>query len=120
MELLVINGHNYSGFIQRRGYGWSREDLDGEQTTRTRSGTLRRQKIAEKRKLSYQLTHMSRAELAALDEDLSAATFYATYLDLHGPQTRTFYCSSFSAGLSDVLDGDHEVWHDASFHLIEV
>lgn len=120
MEVLKINGADYSRFITRKGYGWSREDLDSEQTKRTRDGTLRRQKIGTKRKLSYQLMHMTREELAALDDALSAATFSATYLDLHGITTKTFYCSSFTATLSDVLDGDCEVWEGAAFNLIEV
>ena len=120
MDILIINGHNYSRCIRRRGYGWSREDLDGEQTVRTRSGTLRRQKLCEKRRLRYQLAGMSRTELAALDEDLSAPTFQATYLDLHGPQTRTFCCTAFSASLSEVQGESGEAWHDAAFQLIEV
>ncbi len=120
MEILTINGKDYAPYIVRKGYGWSREDLDSEQTKRTKDGTLRRQKIGTKRKLSYQLMNMTRSELAGLDDALSAATFSATYLDLHGVMTKTFYCSSFSATLSDMLDGGHEVWADASFHLIEV
>ena len=32
MDILIINGHDYSPYIERAGYGWSREDLDGENT----------------------------------------------------------------------------------------
>lgn len=120
MEILSINKTDYAPFIARKGYGWSREDLDSEQTKRTKDGTLRRQKIGTKRKLSYELMHMTRAQLAALDDALSEPTFSVTYLDLHGETTKTFYCSSFSATLSDLLDGECEVWDGASFTLIEV
>ena len=119
MEVLIINGHDYSRFIQRKGYGWSREDLDSENTQRTKGGKLRRDKIATKRKLSYTLMKMTREQFAQLDNDLSSPTFSATYLDLHGQQTRTFYCSSFSAALVEAA-GREGQWDEASFNMIEV
>ncbi len=119
MELLIINGHDYSPYIRSKGYGWSREDLDTDQTVRTKDGRIRRDKIGTKRKLSYTLCHMGREELARLDEDLSQTSFQARYLDLHGAQTRLFYCSSFSATLETLWDGG-ESWSGAAFHLIEV
>lgn len=119
MEVLKINGHDYSRFVERKGFGWSRNDLDSDKTTRTKDGKMRRYKITTKRKLEYTLIHMTREELAALDDDLSAATFQATYRDLHGSMTRTFYCSSFTATLSDVQDGN-DIWEGAAFSMIEV
>lgn len=119
MEVLVINGHDYSGYVESKGAGWSRNDLDSEKTVRTKDGRMRRDKITTKRKLSYTLMNMTREQLAQLDDDLSADTFTATYRDLHGTQTREFYCSSFSATLSDVQDGN-DVWKDAAFNMIEV
>lgn len=121
MEILIINGHDYSKHIQRGGYGWSREDLDSENTIRTKDGRLRRDKIGTKRKLSYTtMDTMSREQLAQLDNDLSNPTFIATYLDLHGKQTRLFYCSSFSTKMVEVQDSKHEMWEKASFNMIEV
>lgn len=119
MEVLIINGHDYSRFIERKGYGWSRNDIDGENTTRTKAGTMRRQKIATKRKLSYSVMNMTQDELAQLDDDLSEATFSATYLDLHGEMTGIFYCSSFSATLAECFDGD-AAWDGAAFSMVEV
>ena len=119
MEVLVINGRDYSQFVKRKGFGWSRNDLDSEKTTRTKDGKLRRDKITTKRKCSYELMNMSREELAQLDDDLSESTFSATYLDLHGVQTREFYCSSFAATLSDCSD-DFTQWEGASFNMTEV
>ena len=116
---LVINGHDYSRYVESRGFGWSREDLDSEKTTRTKDGKLRRYKIGTKRKLSYTLMNMSQELLAQLDDDLSAPTFSAQYQDLHGVMTRTFYCSSFSANL-DQVHGDAAVWEGAAFNMIEV
>lgn len=119
MEVLTIDGVDYSHNIKHKGYGWSREDLDSEKTKRTKDGKLRRDKIGTKRKLSYELMHMTRAQLAALDDALSHPVFFATYLDLHGVQTRTFYCSSFSASLDSLYDEDG-TWSGASFNMIEV
>lgn len=119
MEVLIINGHDYSRFIEAKGYGWSREDLDSEKTKRTKDGRLRRYKIATKRKLSYKVLWMTRAGLAQLDDDLSQPTFSATYLDLHGIMTKTFYCSSFSADLDAIYDQEG-MWSGAAFSLIEV
>lgn len=119
MEVLKINGVDYSTHIEAKGVGWSRNDLDSEKTVRVKNGNMRRDKITTKRKLSYKLIHMTQTELATLDDALSASTFSATYLDLHGKQTRTFYCSSFSATLESVHSEDGE-WGGAAFDMIEV
>lgn len=119
MEILIINGHDYSKYVKRKGFSWSRNDLDSDKSTRTKDGLLRRDKITTKRKLSYSVMGMTREELAQLDDDLSAATFSATYTDLHGKETRTFYCSSFSADMSDTHD-DKWSWEAASFNMTEV
>lgn len=118
-EILKIGNIDVSAHIQRKGYGWTRNDLDSEKTKRTKDGKLRRYKITEKRTLTYSLIDMTRAELAALDDALSASTFQATYLDLHGVATRTFYCSSFTATLAEAYEDD-EAWEGAEFTLIEV
>lgn len=119
MEVLVINGHDYSQYIEMKGLGWSRNDLDSDKTVRTKDGRMRRDKITTKRKLSYTMMNMSREFMAQLDDDLSADTFSATYRDPHGTQTREFYCSSFSATLSDIQNED-DIWMDATFSAIEV
>lgn len=119
MEVLKIGGVDYSAHIETKGIGWSRNDVDSEKTKRTKDGKLRRDKITTKRKLSYKLIHMTREQLAALDDALSAATFSATYLDLHGQQTRKFYCSSFSATQDSAYSADGE-WSGAAFDMIEV
>ena len=119
MEILIINGHDYSRFIENKGYGWSRNDLDSEQTTRLKNGNMRRKKITTKRKLSYTMMHMTREQLAQLDNDLSKETFAAKYLDLHGEQTRTFYCSSFQTNLAEISAGG-EFWEGATFSITEV
>ena len=60
------------------GLGWSRNDLDTDQTKRTKDGKMRRQKIGTKRKLSYEIVNATREVLAQLDDDLSKSIFSAT------------------------------------------
>ena len=48
-EILKIGNIDVSAHIQRKGYGWTRNDLDSEKTKRTKDGKLRRYKITEKR-----------------------------------------------------------------------
>ena len=64
MEVLKIGGVDYSTHIEEKGISWSRNDVDSEKTKRVKNGTLRRDKITTKRKLSYKLFHMTREELA--------------------------------------------------------
>lgn len=118
-EVLIINGNDYSQYVERKGLSWSRNDLDSENTTRLKSGKMRREKITTKRKLGYTMFRMTRELLAQLDEDLNEETVEVTYADLHGTQTREFYCSSFSCSLAEVQDGE-QVWEEAAFNLIEV
>lgn len=120
MDLLIINGHDYSKFVTVSGYGWARNDLDSSNTTRTKDGTLRRDKIATKRKMTLEVAGMKRRELAQLDDDLSQSTFTATYMDLHGQMTRTFYCASFSAALTTTKRDDEFTWRSEPFTLTEV
>lgn len=119
MDLLVINGHDYSKFIKNTGYGWGRNDLDSDSTTRTKDGRLRRDKIGTKRKITYEVMGMTRAQLAQLDDDLSKPTFSATYMDLHGQMTREFYCSSFNASLTTTKRDDEFTWRSEPFTLTE-
>lgn len=119
MEVLIINGHDYSRYVERKGLSWSRNDIDSENTTRLKSGKMRRDKITTKRKLGYTMFRMTQELLAQLDDDLSEETVSVTYLDLHGVQTRTFYCSSFSATLAEVQD-EESVWESATFNIVEV
>lgn len=113
------SGNDWSSNVIRKGYGWKRNDLDSEKTRRTKAGVLRRDKIGTKRTLTFEAFNLTRKQLAALDDDLSPTTFSATYLDIHGEMTKTFYCSSFTASLEEVQDGV-EVWGHATFTLVEV
>lgn len=110
--------HDYSGMVKLSGAGWSRNDLDSDSSGRTMDGVMHRAKTAEKRKLQYELMPDRAGKYAQLDTDLSQETFEATYADLHGEQTKTFYCSSFSATLDEADDG--AIWSGGKFNMTEV
>ena len=119
-RLLIINGHDYSTWIADDGYSWSRDDLDSENTVRVKSGKMRRDKITEKRNLTFRMRPMPEPLAAQLDTDLHTATFYAMYHDLHGDQTREFYCSQFPANLRQIIDESNLMWGGISFNLHEI
>lgn len=120
MTILIINGHDYTAWVKDGGYKWSRDDLDSNKTTRVKSGLMRRQKITEKRNLSYTMMPMPEALAAQLDTDLHAQEFSVTYHDLHGDQTRTFYCSQLPAELRQVIDEGNLMWDGMTFNIHEL
>jgi hypothetical protein len=117
-NVLVIGGVDYSKHIERQGMTWTRNDLDTDKTVRTKDGKIRRDKIGTKRKLTFKLIHMTRQQLAALDDALSETFYSATYMDLHGVQTRRFYTSEFTSTLESLYSADGE-WGEAEFNMIE-
>ena len=120
MQVLVINGHDYTRGIEDDGYDWSRDDIDSEKTVRVKTGDMRRDKITEKRNLTYKMLPMPVELAAQLDDDLHDSEFSVQYQDLHGTQTRKFYCSKFPAKLHQVTDGDNLFWKGISFNLHEI
>lgn len=120
MNVLVINGHDYTRYIQDNGFEWSRDDIDSEKTVRVKTGSMRRDKITEKRNLSFKMLPMPEALAAQLDTDLHDPEFSVQYQDLHGPQTRRFYCSKFPAKLRQVTDEGRLLWDGISFNLHEI
>lgn len=120
MTILEINGHDYTRYVADDGYDWSRDDLDSEKTKRVKNGTMRRDKITEKRNLSFAMLPMPEDLAAQLDSDLHAKQFSVRYHDLHGDQTREFYCSKFPAKLRQVVDKGNLLWGGISFSLHEI
>ena len=118
MPVLLINGVDYSKHIESDGLTWTRNDIDTDKTMRTKDGLIRRDKIGTKRKLTFKLIHMNREQLAALDDALSETFYEATYQDLHGVQTRTFYTSEFDSTL-EMVYGPETQWGEAAFSMIE-
>ena len=110
--------HDYSSMVKMSGFAWKRNDLDAEGSGRTLDGLMWRSKVADKRTIDFQLMPDREDKYAALDTDLQQPFFQAQFADLHGIQTKTFYCSSFAATLDDDID-DACRWSGGSFTIIE-
>lgn len=121
MNVLIINGHDYSDHVLSEGYKLTRNALDSDKSGRTKDGVMRRVKITDKRKLEIQLggTNMTRELVAQLDTDLSGTTCTVTYADWYGTQTREFYTADFTAEMRNTRDGRGS-WYASSFTLTEV
>lgn len=117
-DVLKIDGVDYSGNIEAKGLSWERRDVESPQTVYTKNGFARRSKIASKRNISYVLSNLTRKQLAALDTSLNKTFFEATYLDIHGEQTRTFFSDEFSCILDTAYSDDGE-WGEATFTMKE-
>lgn len=120
MKILVINGHDYTRYTEDGGYSWSRDDIDSKKTVRVKNGSMRRDKITEKRNMTIKMLPMPEDLAAQLDTDLHAPEFNVQYHDLHGQQTRMFYCSGFQANLRQVVDNGNLMWDGISFNLHEI
>lgn len=118
MEVLKINGVDYSHHVKTFGVDWKREDYDSNNIPMTKAGYYRRNKIVTKRTISYELMDMTREQLAELDDFLNMDYFMATYKDLHGTQTREFFSTGFSCKLESAYSEDGE-WGSAVLTIRE-
>lgn len=118
--LMVINGHDYSAYVDSEGYEWVRDDLDSEDTIRVKTGNMRRHKINEKQNPPIKMRTMPHQLVKQLDDDLRQNTFRATIFTPHDQRQGEFYCSSFKCRLNQVTDINHITWSDISFTLHEV
>ena len=111
--------HDYSDLVKISGISWKRNPLDAEGAGRTLDGVMHRKFVANKITLDCTLMPDIRGDYADLDIDLQQEEFELQYRDLHGIQTKTFYCSAFQATLDLDID-DNPEWSGGSFTVIEV
>jgi len=74
---------------------WYEQDLDSEKSTRSASGKMNRDRIAQKVKFSLEWGPMNDADMAQVLTLLSAVFFSATYLD---PKTAKTITKQFYSG----------------------
>ena len=118
-QTLIINGHNYTKWVKKGGFKWSRNDVDSKKSVRVIAGaTMRRDKLGTKRKLSWTMLRMPEDMAAQLDSDLSADFYQATIRDMHGESSITAYTTSVSAELAEDTD-DQRYWDNFTFDMIE-
>ena len=101
---------------------WSLQDLSSDSSGRTiDDGTMHKDRLAQKRKLTCTWPPMSWAQAALLLQKVSTNTFFAiTYPDMLSGQeeTRTFYVGDRKASTLFCKDGDQWV-NGIAFDFIE-
>lgn len=118
---MQVGGVDISSYIAAEGFKWSRNDIDASGSGRSKSGAMRRRRIASKAKLQVTCRTLSESELATLVSALSGETVSVTYLNpaTGSSRTATFYGSSVKAGVVQDL-GSSVVYNGIEFDLIEV
>lgn len=120
MNVLTINGVDFSAFVPESGIKWTRNDLDHSSSGRTLDGVMHRRRTAIKVKLSCTLRRLEDADMRRLNEALLPETVEVRYYDpIDGDTTRTFYGSKVSSTIQTVVDGS-VFWEGTQFDLTEV
>ncbi len=113
--------HDYTDMVKFRGFGWKRNDVDSDKTTRVvANAQMRRFRLGQKRTLTFELLSTDDTDrLAQMDDDLSQVEFTARVADLHGEREMIFYCTSFAATLAEIFDDGTAEWESGTFDLVE-
>lgn len=95
-------------------------DLDGK-TTRTADGSLKRDRIAVKRKIEVLYAFITQEELQTVLQAISPVFFPVVYLDPQdgGTKTGTFYAGDRTVAAVGFSGGKVVHWKDLKFNLIE-
>jgi len=95
-------------------------DLDGK-TTRTADGTLKRDRLAVKRKIEVFYAFITPEELKTVLQAISPVFFPVVYLDPQdgGTKTGTFYAGDRTVAAVGFSGGKITHWKDLKFSLVE-
>jgi hypothetical protein len=114
-SVLICKGTDITPFL--REYRVAIMDLDVN-STRDTAGTLHRNRVTVKRKITVQCRPLKQSESQMVLNAVSDVNFAVTYLDPQlGQTTKTFYVSDRSTpalGLNEII------WENISFELTEV
>lgn len=117
--IFKVNGQDFTDFLPEGAIGWSRNDLDSDETGRTLDGLMHRTRIAIKRKLSITTRCLTTDEIMRLNSAIQEPFISVTYLDpIDGVTTKTFYGSTVESTTQISFDGE-TYWTGTSFNLIE-
>ena len=110
-QVLVINGHDYSHYVQSSGgLTWKLNAVDSKATQRVVGN-------AKMRTISWKMLPMPEDLFRQLVTDTRSVFYTATIRDLFGIDTITAYTSSISGTL--VLEQKNRIWNNISFEMIE-
>ena len=119
-KVLIINGHDYSGFVAEDGYQWEDNDIDGDGAGRAMDTMMDRDLLADKTKLQISCRDLLQSESSAILTDIKQEFYEATVLDAcKGEITCQMYTSSRKAAIAVIRDGGEVVWSGLSFSMIE-
>ncbi|HCI63587.1 MAG TPA: hypothetical protein DFH97_00790 [Clostridiales bacterium] len=119
-KVLIINGHDYSGFVAEDGYQWEDNDIDGDGAGRAMDTMMDRDLLADKTKLQISCRDLLQSEASAILTDIKQEFYEATVLDAcKGEITCQMYTSSRKAAIAVIRDDGEVVWSGLSFSMIE-
>ncbi len=119
-KVLIINGHDYSGFVAEDGYQWEDNDIDGDGAGRAMDTMMDRDLLADKTKLQISCRDLLQSESSAILTDIKQEFYEATVLDAcKGKITCQMYTSSRKAAIAVIRDDGEVVWSGLSFSMIE-
>ena len=119
-KVLIINGHDYSGFVAEDGYQWEDKDIDGDGAGRAMDTMMDRDLLADKTKLQISCRDLLQSESSAILTDIKQEFYEATVLDAcKGEITCQMYTSSRKAAIAVIRDDGEVVWSGLSFSMIE-
>ncbi len=119
-KVLIINGHDYSGFVAEDGYQWEDNDIDGDGAGRAMDTMMDRDLLADKTKLQISCRDLLQSESSAILTDIKQEFYEATVLDAcKGEITCQMYTSSRKAAIAVIRDDGEVVWSGLSFPMIE-
>lgn len=117
---LVLDGYDYSTWIEDGGLEYDDEDLDTEKSVRVKTGRMRRDKITEKTNMSYSFRAMPEEIVRRLFTSLRKPEFNATVHTPFGDETKRFYCSGRPGKLRMVMDKEKPEWEGVSINIHEI
>jgi hypothetical protein len=119
-KVLIINGHDYSGFVAEDGYQWEDNDIDGDGAGRAMDTMMDRDLLADKTKLQISCRDLLQSESSAILTDIKQEFYEATVLDAcKGEISCQMYTSSRKAAIAVIRDDGEVVWSGLSFSMIE-
>lgn len=121
---LIIGGVNFLPYLAEDGYEWSRNDVDSSNAGEVQDGTVRRDRVIIRRKMTVTVNSVDTPTMRALQQAILPQWVVVQFLDpLEGEvRTETFYSNNVACTAAKQhikKDGTKEVkWKGFTFPLI--
>ena len=120
-SIITVSSTDLTPYLVAGGFQWENNDVDSPDSGRDLNGTMRRQRVTTKAKITLNFRRLTEAQLNTVITATKPETVSVTYRNPASAANRTanFYSSSIKAGIPMVIDGN--VYYDGiSLSLIEV